>query len=99
MWSNQSPTIRPLENWFPWEHLVNMLNSLVGQSGRDGFGYKEFPVPEKGRRRPLPEDYTLRGLEWARKYFPNRWFEDAQVDEEERPVRYLSGAFLFLRFY
>jgi len=80
------PAIRLLENEFPWEHLVYMLNSLVGQSDQDRFGCKEFPVPEKGRGRPLPEDYTLRGLEWARKYFPNRWFEDAQVDEEERSV-------------
>jgi rRNA-processing protein FCF1 len=78
--------IRLLENEFPWEHLVFMLNSLVGQSDQDRFGCKEFPVPEKGRGRPLPEDYILRGLEWARKYFPNRWFEDAQVDEEERSV-------------
>ncbi|KAG0639286.1 hypothetical protein HOY80DRAFT_886553 [Tuber brumale] len=77
---------RLLENEFPWEHLVFMLNSLVGQSDQDRFGCKEFPVPEKGRGRPLPEDYILRGLEWARKYFPNRWFEDAQVDEEERSV-------------
>ncbi|PWW79037.1 hypothetical protein C7212DRAFT_167186 [Tuber magnatum] len=80
------PAIRLLENEFPWEHLVSMLNSLVGQSDQDRFGCREFPVPEKGRGRPLPEDYTLRGLEWARKYFPNRWFEDAQVDEEERSV-------------
>ncbi|KAG0126475.1 hypothetical protein HOY82DRAFT_491739 [Tuber indicum] len=78
--------IRLLENEFPWEHLVFMLNSLVGQSDQDRFGCEEFPVPEKGRGRPLPEDYILRGLEWARKYFPNRWFEDAQVDEEERSV-------------
>jgi len=76
--------IRLLENEFPWEHLVYMLNSLVRQSDRDRFRCKEFPVPEKGRGRPLPEDYTLRGLEWARKYFPNCWLEDAQVGEEER---------------
>ncbi|PUU75592.1 hypothetical protein B9Z19DRAFT_1089973 [Tuber borchii] len=43
------------------------------------FGCKEFPVLERGRGRTLPEDYTLR-------YLPNRWFEDAHVDEEERSV-------------
>ncbi|KAG0642781.1 hypothetical protein HOY80DRAFT_1102347 [Tuber brumale] len=60
--------------------------SLVGQSGQDRFGCKEFLVPGKGRGRPLPEDHILRGLECARRYSPSRWFEDARVDEEERSV-------------
>ena len=80
------PAITLLENEFSWEHLVYMLNSLVGQSDQDKFGCKEFPVPAKGRGRLHPEDYTLRGHKWARKYFPNRWFKNAQVDEEVRSV-------------
>ncbi|RPA94074.1 hypothetical protein L873DRAFT_1793213 [Choiromyces venosus 120613-1] len=72
--------MRLLENEFPWEHLVSMLNSLVEKSNQARFGCKDSPVPEEDRRRPLPEDYTLRN------YFPGRWFEDAQLDEEERSV-------------
>ena len=53
------PGITLLENEFPWEHLVYMLNSLVGQSDQDRFRCREFPIPEKGRGRPLPEDCTL----------------------------------------
>ncbi|RPB04327.1 hypothetical protein L873DRAFT_1799841, partial [Choiromyces venosus 120613-1] len=53
------PAIRLLENEFPWEHLVSMLNRLVEKSDQDRFGCKDFAVPEKGCGRPLPEDYTL----------------------------------------
>jgi hypothetical protein len=83
----KSPSaIRLLENDFPWEELVAMLNEL--RANYDGTADKiegsSFPAPDKGVGRPLPEDYDLRGFDWARFYFPNRWFEDAQIDNEER---------------
>lgn len=31
-----------------------------------------------------PRDYNLLGFDWAKRYFPDRWFEDAQIDNEER---------------
>ncbi|KAF8466894.1 hypothetical protein BDZ91DRAFT_657440, partial [Kalaharituber pfeilii] len=34
--------------------------------------------------RPLPEDWTLRGLEWTNNYFPQGWIEEAKVDDEEQ---------------
>ncbi|RPB22954.1 hypothetical protein L211DRAFT_884268, partial [Terfezia boudieri ATCC MYA-4762] len=45
------------------------------------FEFDEFP---KRSGRPLPEDWTLRGLEFTRNYFPSGWIEEAKVDDEER---------------
>lgn len=86
------PATRLLENEFPWDALVTMLNFLVKNFDSERFEGEMFPVPEKGVGRPLPEDYTLRGLDWARAYFPERWFEDAQVDDEERSLELPSMA-------
>jgi hypothetical protein len=65
-----------------------MLNELRVSyddgDGDDKIMSKAFPVPDKGVGRPLPEDYNLRGFDWAERYFPARWFEDGQVDNEER---------------
>lgn len=86
------PATRLLENEFPWESLVAMLNFLIKSFDGERFEGEKFPVPEKGVGRPLPEDYTLRGLDWSRLYFPERWFEDAQVDDEERSMELPSMA-------
>lgn len=86
------PATRLLENEFPWESLATMLNFLVESFDGERFEGESFPVPEKGVGRPLPEDYTLRGLDWSRLYFPERWFEDAQVDDEERSIELPSMA-------
>lgn len=83
---------RLLENEFPWDSLVTMLNFLIESFDGERFEGEMFPVPEKGVGRPLPEDYTLRGLDWARIYFPERWFENAQVDDEERSLELPSMA-------
>lgn len=86
------PATRLLENEFPWDSLVAMLNFLIKSFESERFEGEMFPVPEKGVGRPLPEDYTLRGLDWSRLYFPDRWFEDAQVDDEERSMELPSMA-------
>lgn len=86
------PATRLLENEFPWDALVAMLNFLIKSFDSERFEGDMFPVPEKGVGRPLPEDYTLRGLDWSRIYFPERWFEDAQVDDEERSLELPSMA-------
>jgi hypothetical protein len=65
-----------------------MLNELRVSYNDDGDGdkimNKTFPVPDKDTDRPLPEDYNLRGFDWAKRYFPPQWFEDSQIDYEER---------------
>jgi len=87
---NSVPAVRLIENEFPWRSLIEMLNELRVGYDDDGDGdddkivSKAFPVPDKGVGRPLPEDYNLRGFDWATRYFPARWFEDGQIDNEER---------------
>ncbi|KAI5777653.1 hypothetical protein EDC01DRAFT_635571 [Geopyxis carbonaria] len=89
------PALRLLENEFPWHSMVDMLNDLLKTLDSDAESNiiaKEFPRPSKGIGRPLPEDYTLRGLAWCARYFPEGWFEDAQVDNEERSLELPSMA-------
>jgi len=87
---NSVPAVRLIENEFPWRSLIEMLNELrvsyddEGDGDDDKIVSKAFPVPDKGVGRPLPEDYNLRGFDWAKRYFPARWFEDGQIDNEER---------------
>ena len=71
------PATLLLESDFPWGMLVNMLNILVAKSGCDGF---------EGIEQLLPEDYTLRGLDWATGHIPDNWFQSAQVDDEKRSM-------------
>ncbi|KAK8231765.1 hypothetical protein HDK77DRAFT_70883 [Phyllosticta capitalensis] len=40
-------------------------------------------------RRPLPEDYLIRGQLWAHAYYPDGWF-DGSRDEEERALELAS---------
>ena len=61
-----------LENEFPWSGLVDVLNSLVAKYECNIFE-AAFPAAEKGVWRPLPEDYILRGLDWAQGYFLGCW--------------------------
>ncbi|KAI9832773.1 MAG: hypothetical protein M1819_003993 [Sarea resinae] len=69
----------------PWASMCSMLNTLAPS-------YQEwarlestrFPEPEKGVGRPLPEDFSIRGLGWAQNYFPEAWFSDAMIEDDER---------------
>ena len=87
--ANSVPAMRLIEQDFPFESLTIFLNSLIrAESGSlspvestINFELDEFP---KRQRRPLPEDWTLRGLEFTKNYFPPGWIEEAKVDDEER---------------
>ena len=71
---------------FPWELFCVMLNTLlVNNSAAKLIRLQEttFPVPENDEARPLPEDYSLRGLLYADNYFPDTWFS-TKIDEEEK---------------
>jgi len=87
--TKSTPAMRLIEQDFPFESLVSFLNSLIkAEAGSLNqvestihFELDEFP---KRQGRPLPEDWTLRGLEFTRNYFPLGWIEEAKVDDEER---------------
>jgi hypothetical protein len=66
-------------NQVPWEKLCVLLNTFLSAELRRG-DIEPFPDDCK---RPLPEDYVLRGLVWTHDYFPGTWF-DVQVDLGER---------------
>ncbi|KAK8072160.1 hypothetical protein PG996_005508 [Apiospora saccharicola] len=75
-----------LEETFPWKLVSMLLNSLL-LSYRDYERIQrseEFPRPEKQSPRPLPEDFALRGLLWADKYFPSDWFSNDKIDDDEK---------------
>ena len=77
------PAARLIETDFPWVALVKMLNGLLvwGDADLSAKMNARFP-PAVGH--PLPEDYNLRGFDWAQGYFHPYWFEDARIGSEER---------------
>src|SRR5208282_3650126 len=68
-----------------WEPLSTMLNTLLGTyETRARIENEKFPFPEKDDVRPFPEDFALRGLLWTENYFPDQWFTNEKIDEEEK---------------
>ena len=43
-----------------------------------------FPEPLEESCRPLPEDYVMRGQLYSQWYFPETWFTDTMVGDDER---------------
>jgi len=72
-----------IERAFPWRRLVDLLNTLKGDSTR--YEDPKFPgAQDKPPSRPLPEDYAMRGLLWVDGYLVNSLFENAKVDDEDK---------------
>ena len=77
--------MRLLENEIHWEPLVSMLNALLRlYHFYPRIEGDELPIPEKNDFRPTPEEFAMRGLEWAASYFPANWFENKNIEEENR---------------
>lgn len=82
----KKPAMRHLEDHFPWTLVALMLNSLShGFQYYDRIESKQFPRPSesKSNERPLPEDWSLRGLLWTDSLFPPDWFNN-EIDEDEK---------------
>jgi hypothetical protein len=75
----------------PWTSLALFLNTL-GRSGtvETRFEGSEFPMPLSGLGRQLLEDFTMRGLAWAKYFYPPGFFEGQVVDEDERALELSS---------
>ena len=77
--------ISPLVEIYPWKLTSLMLNFLLA-SCEPGYEVKDqFHLWEKDQQpRPLPEDFALRGLLHSEDYFPNDWFQNDKIDEDEK---------------
>ncbi|KAL1841014.1 hypothetical protein VTJ49DRAFT_7530 [Mycothermus thermophilus] len=58
-------------------------------SGRDtgnhGDAEKKDPVAAARRKRPLPDDFAMRGFPWVETYFPKDWFDiDERIDDDDK---------------
>ncbi|KAK3896559.1 hypothetical protein C8A05DRAFT_20488, partial [Staphylotrichum tortipilum] len=63
-----------------WEAGARFPGSEVG--GGDKEGEKGPPVR---RKRPLPDDFAMRGFQWAERYHPPRWFDtDERIDDDDK---------------
>ncbi|ERF70125.1 hypothetical protein EPUS_00312 [Endocarpon pusillum Z07020] len=82
-----------VEGQVPWKSIVTFLNT-IGRSGALSSRYEgsAFPQPLSGTGRQLPEDFIMRGLVWAKHYYPPRFFEGEVVDEDERTLELPSHA-------
>ncbi|KAI4592829.1 hypothetical protein KJ359_010382 [Pestalotiopsis sp. 9143b] len=74
-----------IETSFPWALASSLLNSLL-LSYRDyeRIESDNFPMPEKELPRPLPEDFAMKGLLWVDKYYPNDFFCNDKIDDDEK---------------
>ncbi|KAI3565815.1 hypothetical protein IWW34DRAFT_641977 [Fusarium oxysporum f. sp. albedinis] len=77
--------ISSLEERVPWKYITFMLNTLLG-SCEPGYEIQShFRLARKNQLpRPLPEDFAMRGLIYSEAYFPNDWFQNDSIDDDER---------------
>ena len=82
-----------IEAFVPWEGICEFLNFLsTSRIENPSLRSRDFPEPEEGPGRPLPEDYVLRGQLYSQWYFPEAWFADAMIDDDERSLEVASMA-------
>ena len=95
LWSlvDVEKAMKLIEMDVPWSKLASFLTTLAKHQVMTPRIINEaFPKPEADAGRPLPEDFVMRGQLWSNNYFPNTWFEDAKVDDEERSLELPSFA-------
>lgn len=74
-----------VEGHVPWDDVCFFLNTFSKSEATEAkVEGEDFPQPDEGVGRPLPEDYVLRGQLYSWCYFPDTWFSKAKVDDEER---------------
>ena len=80
------------EKAIPWAAICSYLNHLkMDESWRDMlWDDKTFPSTAGTTGRPPPEDYIIRGQVYTQQFFPETWFIDAKVDDEERMLEQSS---------
>ena len=73
----------------PWEDVCFFLNKLVKTMPVNVWA-EDFPQPDEGAGGPLPEDFALWGQMYTWWYFPEEWFLNTSVDDEERVIKLSS---------
>ena len=84
----KDPAWRSIETSFPWYSICRFLNTLPREdySTSDIFA-EDFPLSnQEYENSPLPEDFALRGQIYSQGYFPNTWFTDSMVEDDERTL-------------
>jgi hypothetical protein len=82
-----------VEQDVPWIRICSFLNTLAKPNTLTfRVQSQDFPKPEEGVGRPLPEDFIIRGQMYSQSYFPETWFKDAMIDDEERVLELPSMA-------
>ena len=77
----------------PWSKICSFLNTLAKpRILTPRIQGDIFPKSEEGADRPLPEDFIIRGQLYSQSYFPETWFKDAAIDDEERVLELPSMA-------
>ncbi|KAK1445870.1 hypothetical protein CMEL01_10113 [Colletotrichum melonis] len=86
---SQFPTAMGLvEEKMPWKLMALLLNTIMPTDipieTIKNIESEDFPRPDKGDPRPLPDDFAQRGLLWVDKYYPSDWFTATKVDDDEK---------------
>lgn len=82
-----------VEHDVPWTEICAFLNTLAKPNTLPSrVRADNFPKPDEGVGRPLPEDFIIRGQMFSQGYFPQTWFTDAMIDDEERVLELPSMA-------
>ena len=86
--------MRCIEAYVPWNDICVFLNFLsTSRNEKASLRSRDFPEPEEeGPGRPLPEDYVMRGQLYSQWYFPEAWFADSMIDDDERSLEMASMA-------
>ncbi|KAF5988529.1 hypothetical protein FBULB1_1404 [Fusarium bulbicola] len=80
-----------LGNVYPWKETANMLNALLLSCNHGHYCLSHFQLPRKDEvLRPLPEDFTMRGLPYSTDHFPDHWFRNNNIDEGDRNLEFPS---------
>ncbi|KAI0385143.1 hypothetical protein F5Y04DRAFT_292624 [Hypomontagnella monticulosa] len=75
-----------VEKTIPWKLISLQLNSLL-LSYREHHRIHDEQFPRQDKElapRPVPEDFAMKGLVWVDKYFPNDWFSNDKIDDDEK---------------
>jgi hypothetical protein len=77
-----------MEEYIPWQDLIVVLNSYTRCSEKlDEIERETFPGLHNKASQPLPEDFDLRGLVWSQGYFPDNWFSNSHIEDEQEYMK------------